>query len=270
MNLLKNILFVTYIKNKGVRRICFVMGVFFALWAFHITDQNFFYTLLWFYVPFLISATIRWIIVGFVKNKELQEVKTQRQEIREKLEIKKFVLKLLSICVFFAGFWGVQYLVKYIDEYGKIPSNELGLVVGVLYRHEHVYKDICSSNGYELTQYPMKFKEKFSKEINIIEAEAKRRNLPISKLYDYLRKKDSAIRLAAETELESILKMAILEYKAEETKDPNIVWKDEFNNLVNMKKACEIFDNLTEVLLNGEGEGYIVIKKVASNIQNQK
>ena len=31
MTFLKNILFVSYLKNKGIRRICFILGVLFAI-----------------------------------------------------------------------------------------------------------------------------------------------------------------------------------------------------------------------------------------------
>lgn len=40
MNLLKNILFVSYLKNKGVRRICFIVGILFAILPAMIWYEN--------------------------------------------------------------------------------------------------------------------------------------------------------------------------------------------------------------------------------------
>lgn len=89
MQILKNILFVSYIKNKGIRRICFIIGLMFSIYSFLkafssiMSNIEYYKTLdlledtiiitgfviFLFYLPFLLCCVIRWIYLGF-KNKE--------------------------------------------------------------------------------------------------------------------------------------------------------------------------------------------------------
>lgn len=89
MQILKNILFVSYIKNKGIRRICFIIGLTFSIYNFlkalssimsnieYYKTLDLFedtivisiFALFLFYLPFLLCCVIKWIYLGF-KNKE--------------------------------------------------------------------------------------------------------------------------------------------------------------------------------------------------------
>jgi hypothetical protein len=75
MNIIKNIILISYIKNKGVWRVCFVLGALLGCFAFSINSRNaLLYGLLWFYIPFFIACLIRWIYVGFKESKTHQKV----------------------------------------------------------------------------------------------------------------------------------------------------------------------------------------------------
>ena len=79
MNVIKNIFFVSYLKNKGIRRLCFVLGILLAIretvvWYDYedSIEIDYFYILglLWplllcFYLPFLLSCIVKWIYTGF-------------------------------------------------------------------------------------------------------------------------------------------------------------------------------------------------------------
>ena len=72
--LLLSIAFVSYLKNKGVRRICFILGVLFALMpASNFSFGHFFddlkNILIAFYIPFIIASAIQWVYNGF-KHKD--------------------------------------------------------------------------------------------------------------------------------------------------------------------------------------------------------
>lgn len=74
----KNILFISYLKNKGYRRICTIIGVFLGLFplllgnTMHARIQGF---LIAFYLPFLIACLIKWVIQGFKENKPQKKIK---------------------------------------------------------------------------------------------------------------------------------------------------------------------------------------------------
>ena len=72
--IIKNIICVSYLKNKGVRRICFILGVLFALmpasnFAFQHLFDDIKNILIAFYMPFIIAIAIQWVYNGF-KNKD--------------------------------------------------------------------------------------------------------------------------------------------------------------------------------------------------------
>ena len=76
-----DILFVSYLKNKGVRRICFVLGLILALFVLLIQwslgyEMNKIYKFLpivFFYIPFFIAVIFKWIYVGFKDTKDSKE-----------------------------------------------------------------------------------------------------------------------------------------------------------------------------------------------------
>lgn len=74
-NVLKNILFVSYLKNKGVRRICYILGgipLILSLILFFIegnkTPGFVLFGIIGFYVPFFIAALMAWVYNGFKDN----------------------------------------------------------------------------------------------------------------------------------------------------------------------------------------------------------
>ena len=69
-----SIVFVSYLKNKGVRRLCFILGVLLALmpasnFAFRHMFDDIKNILIAFYTPFIIACAIQWIYDGF-KHKD--------------------------------------------------------------------------------------------------------------------------------------------------------------------------------------------------------
>ena len=76
-----DIIFVSYLKNKGVRRICFILGLLLALfillvqWSigYKINIIYKFLPLVFFYIPFIIAVIFRWIYVGFKDTRDSKE-----------------------------------------------------------------------------------------------------------------------------------------------------------------------------------------------------
>jgi len=64
-NLLEKVLFLNYIKNIGVKRLCFVSAIVLAI-LFYFNSISF---VIGFYIPFVITATGQWICNGFNKSK---------------------------------------------------------------------------------------------------------------------------------------------------------------------------------------------------------
>ncbi len=98
MDLIKNILFVSYIKNKGIKRLCFVIGIIPTLVVFLATlgtndfisvfIEKFIHLLFLFYFPFLVAVTIKWIKVGF-SEKENPKTKKDKKKVTEKESLIK-------------------------------------------------------------------------------------------------------------------------------------------------------------------------------------
>ncbi len=87
MKKIKDILFVSYIKNKGLRRLCFVVGLCLCIWLLFNVIQDydhetfkslgyiFVFLLVLFYLPFLLICILKlvlkilkWIISGFIES----------------------------------------------------------------------------------------------------------------------------------------------------------------------------------------------------------
>ncbi len=268
MNILKNIIFVSYLKNKGVRRLCFVLGLLFSYIAFNVTSHNIYFTILWLYIPALVSATIRWIYIGFSKNKELQHPKTKRQELREKIEIKKIIIQFVSIAGFVITLYTVKYGISYIKNYNKIPSDEINMAIGVIYRHDIGYNKFCEKQGYPLKNYPSAFKNKFYKEINSIAQEAKENGYSLDEAYQYISKNDSLILISIKAELDSFRKTLIKELIAEETNQPakNIELDEKYNKMITLKDTCKVFDEVYQDILSQDAEGFILLKNISDQI----
>lgn len=70
MNKIKNILLVSYIKNKGIRRLLFVFGALFGLSAFAASRgiERITSFILTIYFFFFVACIIKWIISGFKES----------------------------------------------------------------------------------------------------------------------------------------------------------------------------------------------------------
>lgn len=78
-----------------------------------------------------------------------------------------------SLLTFIAGL--ITFVVLPIVSFGekvpleKRPSFYLGLATGEIYRHTYAYPAYCRIQGYEMKEYPQKVREKYKKEIDIVE-----------------------------------------------------------------------------------------------------
>ena len=75
LNMIKNILFVSYLKNKGIKRICFILGglpFILCLVTFFVegarTPGYVLTGIIAFYVPFLLASAMVWVYRGFKDN----------------------------------------------------------------------------------------------------------------------------------------------------------------------------------------------------------
>ena len=84
METIKDLFFVSYIKHKGIRRICFIAGLvsslpfalIFLLEPMSVINGDYelgirlaSLALIAFYLPFLIACAGKWIYLGFKENK---------------------------------------------------------------------------------------------------------------------------------------------------------------------------------------------------------
>lgn len=78
----KNVLIVSYLKNKGFRRICFILGSISFLFVilnyqwnnFHFEDSL--GIIFSFYWPFIIASILRWVWLGFFEKADENEKET--------------------------------------------------------------------------------------------------------------------------------------------------------------------------------------------------
>lgn len=106
MKSLKNILLVSYIKNKGIRRLCFVIGIIPTLVVFLATIgtndfisvfiEKFILLLILFYFPFLVAVTIKWIKVGFSEKENSKTKKDEKIITENTISIKENKQNIIS------------------------------------------------------------------------------------------------------------------------------------------------------------------------------
>lgn len=145
MELLKNILLVSYVKNRGVRRICFVIGIISTLILFLaaivtgdflVRSTGFVLLLILFYVPFLIAATVKWITAIYEANKTLSKDDEKSYQ-----------------------------------------------VIVEIYMHTTGIIDYCNNAGYLMVRYPELFKQTFANKISFAEQEMKKLNINSPSIY---------------------------------------------------------------------------------------
>lgn len=118
LNWLKDILFVSYLKNKGVRRICFVVGLMLGVISFASEGVSI-YPIVLFYMPFIIAVCIRWIYIGFSKNEEIIHAeKTSKGLWEEKL---KRIFSVKRVINFFFSYDGRVNRLQYFG--GLVLAN---------------------------------------------------------------------------------------------------------------------------------------------------
>lgn len=274
MNFVKNIIFVSYLTNKGIRRICFILGLFLAFVVHIIGTNNIINLCLAFYFPFIISCLIKWVYIGFIKNDELNEKEKQKvisltpqQKLRKKVRIKKEITKIsssvLGVFVFSIFFFGARYGINYIKNLKSLPDEEITFISGMLYRHEIAYKEVCKNYGYDLIQYPLNFKEHYKKEVSIIEKELEKKGFSLNKIYTLLQKESGEmIKATINAELEGFRKQSILDLIYEETGNYLTMdnWKDEYNEILSIKDVCIYIDNASKDIIQSNIEVDTMIK----------
>lgn len=150
----------------------------------------------------------------------------------------------------------------YLDEYTKEQQEKIGASVGFIYRHTKGYTEVCQKEGYILRKYPNEFSQYFSNEINALKNNLSIHNYTIENIENNLLDNSLKTKMITTiyTELENIKKLIIMSQVAEGQgiSIEDVIWKDEWDNLIQLKDICKILDEHgVDVLKESENKYFL-------------
>lgn len=151
---------------------------------------------------------------------------------------------------------------SYLEEYSEEQQEKIGASVAFIYRHTKGYASVCQKEGYILRKYPNEFSQYFSNEINELQKNLSKHNYTIENVENIFLNNDIKNQVTASiyTELENIGKFIIMSQIATEQNISidDVKWDNNWNNLLNFKDICEIFDESgMEALKESESKHFL-------------
>lgn len=173
----------------------------------------------------------------------------------------EIVFLILGVMINFYNWFGnpfVENKTYFTDE----EANKIGTSVGFIYRHTEGYPAVCKHEGYTMTEYPNQFNNLFSQEISSLVSALTAKGYTFEKAKQELvsAQLDTIMKESIYDELEQLRKIWILNAISEEYNIPveNMEWQEDFDSVLTLRDACEIFDaNGIDFLKNGENRYFL-------------
>ena len=143
---------------------------------------------------------------------------------------------------------------------------KIGAAAGVIYRHTYGYKEFCLQAGHELKKYPEYFSAAVRDKIEIIEKKAQANGYTLEDIYQHIKNQEQdTMQKSISDEMENFRKnMIILLASQHFTVEPEkIQWSDKMKEVLGMREACAMFDELSDQFVFSKTKGYKIISKAA-------
>ena len=195
---------------------------------------------------------------------KLLKLNFQNEKIKITINVKEIVIVVLGFILI-----GILPFVEnnrdsysYLEEYSEEQQEKIGASVAFIYRHTKGYASVCQKEGYILRKYPNEFSQYFSNEINALKNNLSIHNYTIENIENNLLDNSLKTKMITTiyTELENIKKLIIMSQVAEGQgiSIEDVIWKDEWDNLIQLKDICKILDEHgVDVLKESENKYFL-------------